>query len=379
MSSLQGSSDTASTLGGHDPPGGVGLVEALAGLQTARGDGEAGALDCYEGISTPRRQSDSRTGCKRWPERLWLRSSFGEIVAGRCKATNLCPYCQRLYVGETVEMLLLDAAEWAPTVWVVLTSREHLLRRDTYRHLEFLLRAGRRRWPGLQWFVQVEFQRRGALHLNLLCKGVPAEDSVSLLSVLSERWCARVDALPVGQHVEVVREGSVVFRYLAKMLGHGLKQEQAPPLGWRGHRTSQTRGYLVRPASVMRLEARASRTLRREVWKATRQLSFDELVRALLALPEAERTIDAAASRSKAVERRVVDATALRAAASWALWRQPATPGAPAGGRPAPAGAEAPPASTAAGRPQPAAPGPRSAVGSPHASGAARVLWELYA
>jgi hypothetical protein len=231
----------------------------------------------------------------------------------------------------------------------------------------------------LQWFVQVEFQRRGALHLNLLCKGVPAEDSAALLAVLSERWCARVDALPVGQHVEVVREGAVVFRYLAKMLGHGLKQEQAPPLGWRGHRTSQTRGYLVRPASVMRLEARASRTLRREVWKATRQLSYDELVSALLALPEAERTIEAAAARSEAVERRVADAMASRAAVSWALWRQPATPGAPAGGRPAPAGAEAPPASTAVGRPQPAAPGPRSAVGSPHASGAAGVEWELYA
>jgi hypothetical protein len=56
-------------------------------------------------------------------------------------------------------------------------------------------------------------------------------------------------------------------RYLAKMLSHGLKAEQAPPLGWKGHRTSQTRGYLVRPASVMRLEARRALQEKRELWK----------------------------------------------------------------------------------------------------------------
>lgn len=60
-----------------------------------------------------------------------------------------------------------------------------------------------------------------------------------------------------------------VVRYLQKELAHGLKAEQAPPIGWRGHRTSQTRGYLVRPASAMREEARASlrakRALRRAV------------------------------------------------------------------------------------------------------------------
>ena len=31
-----------------------------------------------------------------------------------------------MYVVETVEMLSLDAMEYAPTIWVVLTAREHL-------------------------------------------------------------------------------------------------------------------------------------------------------------------------------------------------------------------------------------------------------------
>jgi hypothetical protein len=192
------------------------------------------------------------------------------FVAGRCKATNLCRYCQTLYVLETVEMLLLDAAEYAPTLWVVLTAREHLTRAQCRDHLRQLRKAAKRRWPDVEWFVQVEFQRRGALHLNLLIKGVPVEDREQLHDLLSERWCARVDALPVAQWSGEVTDAGGVAKYLAKTLAHGLKSEQAPPIGWRGHRTSQTRGYFVRPASVMRDEARVSRRLKRELWRAFR-------------------------------------------------------------------------------------------------------------
>jgi hypothetical protein len=187
---------------------------------------------------------------------------------GRCKATNLCPYCQRLFVIETLEMLALDAAEYAPALWIVLTSREHLTRADCRRHLEHIRRRAKRSWPAIEWFVQVEFQRRGALHLNLLVKGVDVADRQALHELVVARWCSRVDAKPVGQWSGEVTDGGGVMRYLQKTLAHGLKQEQAPPLGWRGHRTSQTRGYLVRPASVMRLEARAALRLKRELWKA---------------------------------------------------------------------------------------------------------------
>lgn len=120
---------------------------------------EGASLDSNKGIDDP------RTGCARWPEGWWLRSSQGELVVGRCRATNLCPYCARLYTRETVEMLILDAMEWAPSLWIVLTAREHLTRAECRRHLRQVLLASRRRWPDIQWFTQVEFQRRGALHL----------------------------------------------------------------------------------------------------------------------------------------------------------------------------------------------------------------------
>ena len=196
-----------------------------------------------------------------------LNHATGELVRGRCRATNLCRYCQTLYVVETVEMLTLDAMEYAPTIWVVLTAREHLTRKDTYGHLRNLRKAARKRWPSIEWFVEVEFQQRGALHLNLIVKGVPVADRVQLELVLSDLWCSRVDAEPVGQWSGVIEDGVGVVRYISKMLAHGLKAEQAPPIGWKGHRTSQTRGYLVRPASVMRQEARRAIRLKRLIYK----------------------------------------------------------------------------------------------------------------
>lgn len=224
-------------------------------------------LDLHEGICDPH-ADPVLDGCKRWPEVLrLLNESSGELIRGRCRATNLCRYCQKLYVVETVEMLTLDAMEHAPSLWAVLTAREHLTRAETYGHLRQLRKALRKRWPEVEWFTQVEFQRRGALHLNLLLKGVPVEHAVELHQAMCDSWCSRVDALPVGQWVGAIEDGVGVVRYISKMLAHGLKAEQAPPLGWRGHRTSQTRGYLVRPAGEMRQEARRSIRVKREIWR----------------------------------------------------------------------------------------------------------------
>jgi len=168
-------------------------------------------------------------------------------------------------------MLYLDAMEYAPTFLVVLTAREFLTRSECRRHLEHLRRALRREWPAVEWAVLVEFQRRGALHLNLLVKGVPAEALEALQSLAGGFWCSRVDAEPWAQSVTAVYDGGGVIRYLAH---HFNKPHQAPPKGWRGHRFSCTRGYLVRPAAEMRVEA--SRSLRMR-WALHRGVPADEL------------------------------------------------------------------------------------------------------
>jgi len=213
-------------------------------------------LDLIEGIVPPHADR-----CERWPEsfRLKGRGLSGEVrfIRGRCKSTNLCSYCARKSAIETVEMLYLDACENSAPSWlIVLTAREFLERADCRRHLEHLRRLLRRRWPEVEWAVLVEFQARGALHLNLLVKGIPPVAEKPLHGLVAGFWCSRVDAEPVGQYVAVARDGRAAIRYTA---AHFLKPQQAPPKSWRGrHRFSCTRGYLSRPAAEMREKARAS-------------------------------------------------------------------------------------------------------------------------
>ena len=202
-----------------------------------------------------------------------LRSSAGSFVKGRCRATNLCEYCRALGVIETAEMLQVDALEGAaPAVYGVLTAREHLTRADCRDHLRKLVRAARIRFPSYQHHVQVEFQRRGALHLNLVVKGLAPEDVSALADVLVPLWCSRVDARPSAQWFGPVHDYGGLSRYLAKMLAHGLKREQAPPIGWTGHRTSQTAGYFPGGAAQARARARDSLRSKRGLWKAAQSL-----------------------------------------------------------------------------------------------------------
>ncbi len=226
-----------------------------------RGAVGAPSLDLHKGIWDPL----AGQGCHRWPEHLRLLNDVtGEIVRGRCRATNLCRYCARLFAVETSELLLLDAMEDAPQLYVVLTARRFVTRADTYSHLHQLRKLLRKRWPKLRWAVLVEFQRRGALHLNLLVKGVPVEDLDELHARVAGIWCRRVDAEPRAQFVGAVNDGPGLVRYISL---HFLKPGQAPPIGWRGHRYSATRDYLVRPASVMRPQARRSLRLKRHLWR----------------------------------------------------------------------------------------------------------------
>jgi hypothetical protein len=191
-----------------------------------------------------------------------LNERTGELVTSRCKATNRCPRCARRYARETTEMLILDAAGWAPTLYMVLTARAYLTRADTYPHLRHLRRVTRKRWPAIEWFIQVEFTQAGRLHLNLVVKGVDVGEREQLHQVVVSEWCRRVDAEPVGQWSGEIAEAGGLARYLAKQLGHGLKGNQAPPIGWEGHRTSHSRGYFPDGTAQARQEARES--LRRQ-------------------------------------------------------------------------------------------------------------------
>lgn len=204
---------------------------------------------------------------------------MGEIVRGRCKATNECAYCARLSAVETAEMLALDAIEGgqAPRVWAVLTTRS--TEPDPaafYRSREKVQRALKRRWPGCELAWVIEFttgkgpNAGGARrpHWNVLIKGIDPAELEQLDKVIKRVWCAREDAEPEAQFTGPVSEIGGLMRYLAL---HFLKESQQPPKGWRGHRFSATRGYLWTTTPQARQAARASLREKRELHKVLKR------------------------------------------------------------------------------------------------------------
>lgn len=231
----------------------------------------AARLDLHEGITDP----GVETACGRWPVEMRLQSTLGELVMGRCKATNLCGYCARLAAVENSELLALDALHGiAPAVWCVLTTPStnpdpaHF-----YRSRDQLVRALRRRWRTLEWAALVEFttgygtraggQRRP--HWNLLLKGPRPEDVPLVHELVADVWCPRVGGAREAQHVGSIEEMGGLMRYVAL---HFQKESQAPPPGWRGHRFLKSRGYLWTATPTARELARQSLLLKRELRRA---------------------------------------------------------------------------------------------------------------
>src|SRR4051794_27059259 len=188
------------------------------GLELACGEPEsappAAPLDLHEESSTPgapRHADPALRSCPRWPEHMRLLNDLGEVVRGRCRATNQCAYCARLAAVENAELLALDAlAGTSPEVWAVLTTRTPTLDtaafEDSHRQVR---RAIKRRWPDAEIARLVEFTTgygprsggRRRPHWNYLIKGVPAGDVEQLRDVVVAVWCDRVDAQPQSQHV----------------------------------------------------------------------------------------------------------------------------------------------------------------------------------
>jgi hypothetical protein len=195
-------------------------------------------------------------------------------------------------------MLALDAIEGgcAPALWMVLTTRstdpDPTSFYDSRRQLQRAIR--RRLGDDVQFAWVIEFTtgygpnaaggRRP--HWNCLMKGCGSDDQSRALvdDAIREVWCKREDAEPWAQFVGEVQEVGGLMRYLSL---HFLKESQAPPAGWSGHRFTATRGYLWAPAPVARDAARRSLREKRELWRAlNRGLTGEEAERAVSAALE---------------------------------------------------------------------------------------------
>lgn len=288
-----GSATVVAHLAHQDYVGGLGSVaSALAPLDLHKAIGQTQA---QSQVQTP---EEAWCGCPRWPEDLRLESTLGQLVPGRCKATNLCVHCARLAAIENAEILALDAmGNCAPAVWSVTGTRTATFDVGRFKDARHRMRdTVKERWPAAEAATLIEFttgygthaggERRP--HWNDLWKGIPAEDADELQERVAWVWCKYVDAEPRAQYADTVGNAGGLMRYLAL---HFQKESQAPPIGWRGHRFRTTRGYLAQPMAQAREQARASLRLKRELWKAHNaglegQAAEDAAQRALYELDE---------------------------------------------------------------------------------------------
>lgn len=163
-------------------------------------------LDLLKGIDDPPFPEAVFRDCRTEPHE-WFAASVatGELVALRCKSTNKCSYCREVGARETVEMISLAAEELPPTVFVVLTTSEFVTRAELRRDLCQLRRAARRRWPATEYFCALEWQRRGAIHVNLLVRGPAPDEAWELMDVLWNVWKGRHRADVRAQDASPVR------------------------------------------------------------------------------------------------------------------------------------------------------------------------------
>lgn len=220
---------------------------------------------------------------------MWLESTFGQRVPGRCRSTNLCDYCAKLAAVENAEVLAQDALTNAPPlVWTVTTTRSSVASMSAYRVARrAVTRAVLRRWPDAERATLIEFttglgRNAGGVrrpHWNDLWKRIPADDLAELRQVVAQAWCgrddpraARVDAELDGQFAGTIEEVGGLMRYLAL---HFQKSSQQPPEGWDSHRFTVTRGYLATPMPAAREAARDALRLRRELHRAERLVVID--------------------------------------------------------------------------------------------------------
>lgn len=233
-------------------------VEAPPGVD-AWWEGLNPGLDTYEVIDPHPfqrgRLGDCRQGARAW---FLVSEGAGELVRARCKSPNKCSHCREVSARETAEMLATDAEDDPPAVFVVLTARNFLTRPELRRHLDHIRRAVRKVWSSFQYFCALEWQKRGAIHVNLVVKGVGKADAERLSEVIWRVWGSRVDAVREAQSVRPIYGAAGVAKYVAKLARYLGKDDQGAPAGWRGHRTSQTRGYFREGAGAVRALARAS-------------------------------------------------------------------------------------------------------------------------
>jgi hypothetical protein len=215
-------------------------------------------------------QRSSERRAKRCPNVVWQDYA--------CKRRT-CEVCGPRRARELGRVLVLDAAERAPTHCMTLTTADPETGSQRFRvgvQQVMSKRDGLRRWWEVEYFAKVEFttgQRardgRRRMHAHLLLKGLEGADVLNVESIARERWRAVTGAFVV--EVAELRVPTAALHYLGL---HHAKASQLPPAEWRGMAERASRGYWSKSIGELRAEARAQLWAEHLAWSS--ELTVDD-------------------------------------------------------------------------------------------------------
>jgi len=164
----------------------------------------------------------------------------------------------------TASMLGIDAAAGnPPTLAITTTTRDHWIDNATIREgtAQFARKIRRDVAPNFQYAWMREWTtgrgtRAGGhrrTHKHWCGKGVTVEDAEAITSVAADVWGRLTGA--TEHRAQPVWDAGGLGRYVAGLVGHHLKESQAPPPGWKGRRFGTSKAYYTVPASELRARA----------------------------------------------------------------------------------------------------------------------------
>jgi hypothetical protein len=175
----------------------------------------------------------------------------GEMFPLPC-ARNSCPHCRRRNVQVTAaKMGLNQTLTDRPITHAVLSTTRDWVSQDVLRagwkEMGRLVRRDVCPTARYAWFREwTEGRNDGVRRTHYHSTwALDSDDQAAAVAAVSNRvWASRAGAWSEKAHGwKVVYDAGGLTRYIAGLVGHHLKSNQAPPPGWSGRRFGTSRGF----------------------------------------------------------------------------------------------------------------------------------------
>lgn len=207
----------------------------------------------------------------------------GEVVAIPC-GRNTCPYCRRRNVQVTAaKMALNQSLTDRPVSHAVLSTTRDWVDEATLREgwAQMARRVRREVCAEARyaWFREWTEGKRDGIrrtHYHSTWALDSDEQGQAVACISNEVWARLAGAWSKRAHgVQRVWDSGGLARYVAGLVGHHLKANQAPPPGWSGRRYGVSRGFYATDSRELDRQAKAVVRDDRLRWRLERELVGD--------------------------------------------------------------------------------------------------------